>query len=221
MRVIPAVNEKTFEEVQKRVAQAAEILKISLPSEVLAQEGWIHVDVADGTFTPNVLWHNSQELGELKAISYKLKAKFEIHLMVKRPEWALGEWLAAGADRVVIHYEELELQGDTCLFGSQVVLGIGPEVSAEQFLPAAKYVKQILLLAVPPGKAGQLFDEKTIEKIKFLRAHLPDVTIEVDGGVNPETAVACKKAGANIVVSTSYIWQSRNPIEAFEKLRGI
>jgi len=216
MVVLPAINELDFESVKNRLLQAVEILK-SVPES----DRWVHIDVADGTFTPNVLWHNSKELGELKNICQKFEVKIEAHLMVKSPERALGDWLLAGADRVVVHHEELELKGDTCLFGSQVVIGLGVKTTPAEAASSLEFASQVLLLSVPPGRAGQSFDEQTIKKIKFLRTHHPNVTIEIDGGVNLEVGKKLKEAGATVLVSASYIWNSENSIEAFQNLRSL
>ena len=216
MRIIPGIDEKTFGDVKKRFRKAAELLE-KLPE----LERWVHIDVTDGKFTSYKTWNNPAELKKLQVTSYKLQVKFEIHLMIEKPEWFIGDWLKSGANRAIIHYEAMEFKENSMLFGESVVLALKPETPAPRILETAKYAKQILLLAVPPGPAGQVFDTTTLEKIKFLRAKLPGVTIEVDGGVNPDSARECKIAGADILVSTSYLSKSSDPAKAYQELLNV
>src|SRR3989344_1592782 len=213
MRIIPGIDEKTFDDVEKRFRKTAELLE-KLPE----LERWVHIDVTDGKFTSYKTWNNPAELKKLQVTSYKLQVKFEIHLMIEKPEWFIGDWLKSGANRAIINYEAMEFKENSMLFGESVVLALKPETPAPRILETAEYAKQILLLAVPPGPAGQVFDMATLGKIKFLRAKLPSVTIEIDGGINPETARECNRAGADILVSASYIWDSPDPATAFKNL---
>ncbi|MEK7499798.1 MAG: hypothetical protein AAB649_04295 [Patescibacteria group bacterium] len=102
--------------------------------------------------------------------------------------------------------------------GVEAMLAINPKTQTENLSLHLDAFKYLQLLAVPPGKAGQVFDESIIEKIKFLRAHAPNAIIEVDGGMNPETAKKCHEAGAHLFVSASFILNSSNPEEAYQTL---
>jgi ribulose-phosphate 3-epimerase len=160
-------------------------------------------------------------LPKLKKLAVAVGAKIEIHLMVAKPEWQLGDWLRAGADRVIIHEEALEFKDSPIMLGEAVVLGVTPETPVERLIASARYAKQALLLAVKPGFAGGKFDEATLEKVRALRKQLPNVTIEVDGGVNPDTAKKIRAAGADMIVSTSYIRDHHDPKAALESLRSL
>jgi ribulose-phosphate 3-epimerase len=216
MRVIPAVNEKTFAETKSRLKEAIELVK-DLPES----ERWIHIDVTNGTFTPISFWHDVREFTELKKLATEAKVKVGIHLMVARPEWSMGDWLQAGADSVIIHHEAMEFKESSMMLGDSVVLAIAPKTSVKTLIACSEYVKQVLILSVEPGLSGQLFDSETPNKILALRKVFPDVTISVDGGINIETGKLCKDAGADTLVSASYIWNGDNPKDAFNKLRSI
>jgi ribulose-phosphate 3-epimerase len=216
MIVIPSINETTFEATKARVVKATGFLE-NLPEE----ERWVHVDISDGKFTKHISWNNPEELPRLRSATDNFKIKYEIHLMIDGPEAVLGEWFKAGADRIVIHLESLLVKGGTLLFGSTIVPAITPKSSPEVLIKSARYAKQILLLAVSPGPSGQAFDSSVIDKIKFLRRELPDVTIEIDGGINKETGARCAEAGAGVLVSANYIWKSDDSKKAFETLRAV
>jgi len=212
MEVIPAINAQSFDEVKKLIAQAS------------AFAPWIHIDVTDGIFTPHQTWNNAEELKQLIIDNPVLTTvNFELHLMVKNPELVIGAWLRTGVKRLIVHVETIsdeEVITDHCReHAVEVMLAAGPEIGIDQLLQYKKEFKAFQLLAVSPGKAGQTFDEMTIEKISGLRKELPEAVIEVDGGINQETAKRCKNAGADIVVSASHIFGSADPKKAFEDLQ--
>jgi ribulose-phosphate 3-epimerase len=207
MQVIPAINEIDFTEIKKKI-QIAE----SFGAE------WVHIDVADGQFTKNFLWNDPRQL---KSEFVNFKVKIEVHLMIQNPDAMIGEWLEAGAKRVVVHVEAVKnvdaLEEMCKQSGAELVLAVNPETPVEQLLQYP-YLDNFLILAVVPGTAGQKFQELQLERISALRAKLPDAKIEVDGGVNLENAPKIKTAGADILVSASSIWNSENPKEAYKKL---
>lgn len=205
MKVIPAINCPDFVCAKTRIRKA----------EAFAE--WIHVDVVDGKFAPPVTWGNPEEFAALKT-----PLKLEVHLMVEDPEGALDGWLRAGASRVVVHLESLKdpvYVLERCKkFGAEVFLGINPGTEVERALAHAGDFKGFLILAVSPGCSGEPFQEAMLEKIKFLRAHVPDAILEVDGGVNNETAPRIKAAGADILISASYIFSADDPKNAYNVL---
>jgi len=209
MRVIPAINATDFETVKKQILQVADF------------SFWIHLDVVDGKFAPNVLWGKADDIKKIKSLA----VNFEAHLMVERPELAIEAWLENGIKRIVIHAEavndRLFILNMCQKFNAEAGLAIRPDTQIEKITPFLKDFKFVQILAVNPGFAGQKFDEKVLEKVKFLRTHYKDVIIEVDGGINPETAKLVKKAGADIVVSASYIFSSKDPKKAYEELQKI
>ena len=222
MIVIPAINETSFVEVGKKMRQAEEF-----------GASWVHLDVSDGKFTPNLLWNNQADMSKVESL--KSKVKFEVHLMVKNPEEALDGWLDAGVKRVIIHIEAIDITRLNLVnevqprviqsmrrrcdsAGVEIFLACSPETSIEELLKYKDDVDGFLILAVTPGNACQKFKEDQLEKIRSLREKFPNVKIEVDGGVNLENALAIKNAGADILVSASAIWDSENPSASYKKL---
>jgi len=223
MQVIPAINATDFETVKKQIETAADFFPSAggLPAGVLEKEGQIHLDVVDGKFSSNITWGKADDLRKIKAPYLN----FEAHLMVARPELAIEAWLESGVKRIIVHIETMTdslFILNTCRkFSAQVGLSINPNTPIEKLIPYLKEFKFVQILSVSPGFAGQKFNEGVLEKIKFLRKNHSDVTIEVDGGINLKTAKLVKKAGADIVVSASYIFGSKDPKKAYEELTKI
>lgn len=208
MQVIPAINATSFNGAKKQIEQAVKFAEL------------IHIDIVDGKFAPNTTWGSPDELskvgGQISNVS------FEIHLMVENPEAVIEDWLKAGAKRIIVHLESITDSVyiiETCeYYGAEAVLAINPETEMEKLLAHTDEFKAFLLLAVYPGLAGQKFQHQIVSKIEFLRERAPNVKIEVDGGINLETAKLAKEAGADILVSASYIFGSENPKKAYEQL---
>lgn len=216
MVVIPAVNAVSFDDAREKILKAAEF------------SDWIHIDVVDGKFAPNKIWGNPEDLLLLK--SYFLNLNLEVHLMVINPEEVIEAWLKTGlVKRIVVHLESLNDAESTinkCKeYGAEAMLAITPDTILEKLSPAKffalSFFNSFQVLAVKPGFAGQKFERSSLDKIKFLIELAPGATIEVDGGINAETAKLVKEAGADIVVSASYIFNAPNPRKAYEELKSV
>lgn len=182
--------------------------------------GWIHLDVVDGKFAPNLTWNSSREAGIMKQELGIMN--WEIHLMVVDPEMVAKDWLEAGVKRLIVHLEsnvDTKNLYELCKkYEAELFLAVGPEGKAEELALARNVADGFQILTVSPGKAGQSFGEESLKKIRFLRHKFPDVKIEVDGGINPKTAKLAKQAGADIFVSASYILNADEPKKAYEDL---
>ncbi len=208
MTVIPAINAPDFETAKKQIETAAKFSE------------WIHVDVTDGVFSPAQIWGSPEELAEIGG-----KAKFEVHLMVASPEGVIDAWLRTGlVKRVIVHLESMTdsvyILAKCKKYGAEAVLAISPGTEVERLLAHRDDFKYFQILAVTPGWAGQKFNPKMLEKVKFIRKNIPNAIIEIDGGVNSETAPAIKKAGGDLLVSASYIFRSKDPRKAYEDLNA-
>lgn len=213
MEVIPAINCLDFECVRERMLRVSE----------LGVE-WAHFDVSDGKFAPVVTWNDPSALATISGVELP---KFEVHLMVEKPEEYVDFWVRAGARRLIVHVEAVDsakfkvqnskLEVSGCELGMAVLSG----TPIESVLPYLEDVRFVQFLAVSPGFSGQKFDEQVLEKIRALRERDSEVTVEVDGGVNLETAKLVREAGADVVVSSSFIFDASDPKIVYNKLRAI
>lgn len=213
MEVIPVINCPDARCVEERAA---------VLGDFLTPGRFVHVDVADGVFTFHKTWNDTEGWRAL-GLPYPL----EVHLMVEHPESWIAPWLAAGAKRFVVHAEtidedSLEIIGARCrAAGAELALSSDPETPPEDLTPYLHAVSRFQVLCVNPGLAGQKFLPLTLEKIGWLKTAVPHAIIEVDGGIMPETARWAKDAGADIIVSASYIFNSKDPGKAYEELKAI
>ena len=215
MEILPAINAVSFEDAKQQL----EKILTFLPEGTL-----IHLDIVDGKFAPNTTWGSPEELKSLITnYSLPVTTYFEIHLMVEMPEAVIDSWLRTGlVKRVVVHLEAMTdpiyILEKCERFGAEAMLAINPGTDVQRLLAHTDDFTYMQVLAVYPGLAGQKFKTEIVEKIKFLKEHARHVTIEVDGGINPEIAKQCKEAGAEIFVSASYILVASQPQKAFKKL---
>ncbi|PIR44095.1 hypothetical protein COV23_01650 [Candidatus Wolfebacteria bacterium CG10_big_fil_rev_8_21_14_0_10_31_9] len=213
MRIIPTVNCKNFKCVKERLENVAEFLH---------RGSWVQIDISDGKFTRVKTWNKPEQFKRLVNSNQKIgKIKFEIHLMVENPEVWVKKWLMAGADRVIVHAEAIDLKKFKIYdleFKNKLGIAIKSNIKVEKLISYLDKIKFVLLLSVKAGYSGQKFDKKILEKIKFLKKNYPKIVIEVDGGVNPKIAKLIKKAGADIAVSGSYIFDSKNLKKAYDSL---
>ena len=211
MTIIPAINETEFSEVREKIKAARDF-----------GAEWIHLDVADGKFTKNVLWNKPRDLVDLRQTTDDKRLQIEVHLMVANPDEVLDQWLDAKVKRVIVHLEsvkDLDVMKMKCVaFGTELFLAVKPDTPVEHLFSHEGDANGFLILAVNPGLAGQKFQENQLEKIRVLRQKFPDAKIEVDGGVNLENAPRIKESGANVLVSASYIWNSENSKKNYEAL---
>lgn len=210
MEIIPAINCQNGEEVGERARKISEFAK------------WAHIDVSDGVFTFSKSWGDAKAWPKIGS-----DLNLEIHLMVENPEKDIDAWLRVGVRRIIMHLEAVnektlaEIKTKTDREGVELMLAVKPETPAEKLMIYFKTIREFQVLAVSPGPSGQNFQTLVLKKIKFLRHEMPNATIEVDGGVNEETAKLAKEAGADLAVSSSYIFNNPEPEVAFEKLSSI
>ncbi len=211
MKVIPVINCPDVACIKGRIAAAQGFLKVG---------DMLHLDVTDGMFT-------SHRTANDPDIWKTLDSPFapEAHLMVKDPEPYVAAWIAAGAKRCIVHVESVNPESVARLTvmcaekGVELMLAMNPDTSAEAVRPYLRSFKEFQVLAVQPGAAGQGLLPGMPEKVRALRGMAPDATIEVDGGVDLTTAPVLASAGADTLVSGSYIFGSADPKKAYESLK--
>lgn len=209
MEVIPAINcHLNDTECVEAKAKTAEML-----------DGWVHLDIADGRFTYNKTWNSPEEWRR-----FGKNLNLEVHLMVEEPLEAAREWLLVGAKRIIVHLEVLDLDlADRIIalvkqYKAEPILAFNPETRVDSNPDIESRFLSFLVLCVHPGLAGQNFLPLNLEKISALKKMYPQATIEVDGGVNKDTGALAKKAGANILIAASYIFESSNLQGAYQEL---
>lgn len=213
MGVLPVINCQNFSCVKEDVEAA---------KQFLPPGNFLHCDIADGSFTFHKTWNNPTQWANLRA-PYPL----EVHLMVEHPEREVERWIAAGAQRFIVHFETVTDETLAEIFamcdrrGVGVMLSSNPETPLSRLAPYLHYFLMVQVLGVHPGLSGQPFLPLMLEKIKHLRREWPHGIIEVDGGMNPKTARMVKDAGANLVVAASYIFGNDDPKTAYESLAKI
>lgn len=205
VEVIPSINVRTFEEVQERI------------KKVEPYVNWCHLDITDGVFSKHLTWHDPRDL-----LNLETKLDVEVHLMVAEPEKALDQWLIKPITRVIVHLEaakDLDLIIKKCREAKvEIGLAINPETFWGKLKPWCGRVDLFQILTVKPGPSGQKIDEGSFDKIAHLRQNCLGSKIEIDGGINHETAKKAKEAGADVLIAGAYIFNSQDIKAAIESL---
>lgn len=186
---------------------------------------WVHLDVMDGKFVPNTTF-DEKLVKELRPISNKV---FDVHLMIEKPVEHVMKYYEAGADYVTFHFEACENIKEVLETlkkqNLKVGLSIKPATSVtvlDEFLP---YLDLILVMSVEPGKGGQKFMDSCLDKIDYLVKKRSErnysYLVEVDGGINLDTAKLVKQVGCDVVVAGTYLFKNENFIKATKELGEI
>lgn len=186
---------------------------------------WLHVDVMDGHFVPNIT------IGPVVVKSIKKYSKlfFDVHLMITNPEKYWESFYKAGADLIVFHNEvscdKKQLIQEIKKAGIKVGVSIKPKTPVSDILEILPLVDVVLIMTVEPGFGGQSFMDDMVPKISSLRKIIDDnkynCLIEIDGGINDKTAKVCIDAGADVLVSGSYIFAAQNPQQVLKGLKSL
>jgi ribulose-5-phosphate 3-epimerase (EC 5.1.3.1) len=185
---------------------------------------WVHFDVMDGHFVPNI----SFGLPVIEALRPETSLPFDVHLMIAEPERYVDAFVKAGADIVAVHVEATahlhRLVARIKELGAKAGVALNPATPAEWIRPILPFLDVVLVMTVDPGFAGQKFLPFVLDKVRTVRRWIDErgliVELEVDGGVTAANAADCVAAGATVLVSASGIFQSGLPIpDAIEALR--
>ncbi len=186
---------------------------------------WLHVDVMDGIFVPNI----SIGIPVVQSLRKATDAFLDVHLMIDRPQRYVKAFCDAGADLVVFHVEAAQPQDIAEALrtvidcGKKVGIAVKPKTPGTVLLPYLDLLDLVLVMTVEPGFGGQKFMHDQLPKIRMLREMLdklnPDCDLEVDGGIDPVTAPLVKEAGANVLVAGSAVFGKPDRAAAIRAIR--
>lgn len=186
---------------------------------------WIHIDVMDGHFVPNIT------LGApiVKALRKCSELTFDVHLMISDPYKYAPDFIKAGADVLCFHVEadsDVEKTVDLInSLGCTPALALKPATPAEAVFPYLDKIGMVLVMTVEPGFGGQSFMEDMMPKVSAVRAECErrgiDMDIQVDGGINAKTVETAAAAGANVLVAGSAVFGAESPKDAVSELRAL
>jgi ribulose-phosphate 3-epimerase len=186
---------------------------------------WVHVDVMDGNFVPNI----TIGPGVIKHIRPYTKLPFDVHLMIMDPERYVDAFAKAGADIITIHVEATKNVKDTLhrirQLGKRAGISINPETPFSAALPFIADADLLLIMTVHPGFGGQAFMPECLGKIqearRYIDAHHLKVDIEVDGGINAQTGRQAIRAGANVLAAGNALFSCKDMSSEIEEWKKV
>lgn len=220
MQIIPAILPKDFADLEDHVARIKGLIPL------------VQIDICDGQFTPSPSWPYKKHDTNFDAITkedrglpFWEEVEYEFDLMVNKPEDVVEQYVAAGASKIVLHIESKgniakaieKLEGKV-----EIGLALDIDTSLDAIEPYKDKISHIQLMGIDNvGFQGQAFDEKVIAKIKEVKKIYPELAIQIDGGVNLDTAPLLKAAGADRLIIGSAIFEADNVVEAVEEFKSI
>ena len=202
---------------------SSDFAKLGVEIKRLEDNGadWIHVDVMDGHFVPNLT------IGApvVKALNKVSTIPLDVHLMISEPEKYIEDFANAGSDIITFHYEatkEKTLDVIKMIKSRNIKAGLSikPKTSVREIIPYLNDIDLVLIMTVEPGFGGQKFMKDCADKISEIKdLNINNLIIEVDGGINNETGKYCRELGANALVAGNYVFSAADMKEAIASLR--
>lgn len=202
---------------------SADFANLERDIKLVEQAGadWIHVDVMDGHFVPNI----TIGVPVVKSLKKVTSLPLDVHLMIENPQNYVDDFASAGADIITFHYEAapdkvLEIAKKIKDLGIKAGLSIKPKTKASEIFEFLPYLDMVLVMTVEPGFGGQSFMHDCAQKITEIRQIAPEnLIIQVDGGINNVTGHICTSLGANSLVAGNYIYGHSDIAQAIQSLK--
>ncbi len=192
-----------------------------------SQADWVHLDVMDGSFVPNISF-GIPIVEAAKKITHK---PLDVHLMIVNPEKYIEGFRNAGADLINIHYEACKNKDLVGILkeikdsGARPAIAINPDTPVDKIYDFAEYIDMVLVMSVFPGFGGQKFIEESYNRIKDLKQFFVqnklDILIQVDGGVSLDNAEKLTSCGVDVMVVGSVIFRAENPKQTISDLKSL
>ncbi len=181
---------------------------------------WIHCDVMDGVFVPNITFG----LKAIKDMRKCTSCKLDVHLMIVHPEKYVEQFADNGADIITFHIEATDNVRSTIQLiknkGKLVGISIKPDTPVDVLAPYIDYIDMVLVMSVQPGFGAQKFLPFALQKVKQVRDMRSDILIQVDGGINADIAQQLIDNGANVIVAGTSVFKAPDMAVAIQQLRG-